>query len=81
MLIVTLLAYASDEQLYSTRADFPNQAKGNRAGDEKNSPEGAGAKGSTRSTLSIRCTVKRDVVSTLPPPRNSLRNKKGPGTP
>ena len=35
LLNVTLLAYASDEQLYSTRADFPNQAEGNRAGDEK----------------------------------------------
>ena len=64
LLNVTLLAYASDEQLYSTRADFPNQAKGNRA----NSPKGAGAKGSTRSTLSIRCTVKRDAVPTLPSP-------------
>ena len=33
LLNVTLLAYASDEKLYSTRADFPNQAKRNRAGD------------------------------------------------
>ena len=32
---VTLLAYASDEKLYSARANFPNQAKKNRAGVEK----------------------------------------------
>ena len=35
LLNVTLLAYASDEKLYSARANFPNQAKPNRAGDEK----------------------------------------------
>ena len=28
----------------------------------------AGEKGTTRSTLSIRCTAKRDVVPTLPSP-------------
>ena len=37
LLNATLLAYASDEKLYSTRVDFPNQAKRNRAGYEKNS--------------------------------------------
>ena len=35
LLNVTLLAYASDEKLYSAHANFPNQAKRNRAGDEK----------------------------------------------
>ena len=57
LLNVTLLAYASDEQLYSTRADFPNQAKGNRA----NSPKGAGAKGSTRSTLRVSAVQLNDT--------------------
>ena len=32
---VTLLAYASDEKLYSAHANFLNQAKKNRAGYEK----------------------------------------------
>ena len=67
LLNVTLLAYASDEQLYSTRANFPNQA--NCSSQQKlelateNSlvcnKASAGEKGSTRSTLSIRCTVKQ----------------------
>ena len=63
LLNVTLLAYASDEKLYSARANFPNQAKRNRAGDEKivvlRNKAPVWEKDSTRSTLSIRCTVKQ----------------------
>ena len=67
LLDVTLLAYASDEKLYSAHANFLNQA--NRSSQTKielateNSrvcnKAPAGEKGSTRSTLSIRCTVKQ----------------------
>ena len=37
LLNVTLLAYASDEKLYSTRAKFPNQAKKIELATKKNS--------------------------------------------
>ena len=60
LLNVTLLAYASDEKLYPAHANFPNK---NRASDGKiivvRNKAPAGEKGSTRSSLSIRCKVKQ----------------------
>ena len=54
LLNVTLLAYASDEKLYSAHANFPNQA--NRT--KQNKIELAN-KGSARSSQSVSCTAKQ----------------------
>ena len=61
-----VLAYGSDEKRYSAHANFPNHA--NRSSqniielannNRVCNKDPAGGKGSTRSTLSIRCTVKQ----------------------
>ena len=66
LLNVTLLVYDSDEKRYSAHANFPNHANRSSqniielANNNRVCNKGpAGEKGSTWSTLSIRCTVKQ----------------------